>query len=361
MYFESIADLTQDSIENLKLSNNYVLVFMAEKTAHEANQLIALLNDNNLKFFGGIYPTLIHNTENYYEGFVLISIPNVEQVVKFSMKDDSSFRRIENLEGIKTAILLMDAMVAETDLLLKKVYGLLNSKINLVGGGAGFMSFEQKPCIFTNEGMFDDGALLILLSSNSKIGVKHGWEVFAGPFIATSTEKNIIKELNWRPAFEVYKEVIESNSNNKFSESQFIDIAKIFPFGIYKEGAEFVVRDPIAINENNEIICISEVPENSTLQILTGDPEKLIDAASEVANQTFQDEGSAACLMVFDCITRVMYLEDQFTEELKAMKDVYSDKLCKIRGVSTLGEIASSGTGFVDFYNKTIVASSIYK
>jgi hypothetical protein len=208
--------------------------------------------------------------------------------------------------------------------------------------------------------MFDDGAILALMSNKSKIGVKHGWEVFAGPFIATSTEKNIIKELNWRPAYEVYQEVIEANSDNKFTENNFIDIAKIFPFGIYKEGAEFVVRDPIAINDEGEIICISEVPENSTLQILTGDPEKLIIAAREVASQTYHEESAADCLMVFDCITRVMYLDKQFEDELKAMQDVYEGKRCKIRGVSTLGEIASSGMGFVDFYNKTIVASSLY-
>ncbi|MCU0324637.1 MAG: FIST C-terminal domain-containing protein [Spirosomaceae bacterium] len=360
MYFRTVADITKDNLRSLQEGNRYLLIFIAEKTASEANSLIDLLNQNSLMFFGGIYPTIIQDTSNYHEGFIIISIPNVREIVKFSVKDESSFREIKNLESINTAILLIDAMVSETDSLLKKIYGLLNNEINIVGGGAGFMTFEQQPCIFTNEGMFEDGAILALFESKSKIGVKHGWEVFAGPFIATSTDKNIIKELNWRPAFDVYKEVIELNSENSFSKSDFIEIAKIFPFGIYKEGAEFVVRDPIAVNDKGEIICISEVPENSTLQILTGDPEKLIIAATDVAKQTYQEQDDLACLMVFDCITRVMYLEDQFEKELIAMKSVYSNKKCKIRGVSTLGEIASSGMGFVDFYNKTIVASSLF-
>lgn len=360
MYFKNIAEITQHSIDDFKLSNDFLLIFVAEKSASEVGSLIDLLNQNELKFFGGIYPTIIHDTSNHHDGILIIQVPHVREVVKFSMKDESSFKEIENLEGINTAILLIDAMVSETDLLLKKVYGLLNNQINIVGGGAGFMSFEQQPCIFTQDGMFDDGAILALMTNKSKIGVKHGWEVFAGPFIATSTEKNIIKELNWRPALEVYQEVIEANSANKFTDNNFIDIAKIFPFGIYKEGAEFVVRDPIAINDEGEIVCISEVPENSTLQILTGDPEKLIIAARDVANQTYHEDSSADCLMIFDCITRVMYLDKQFEDELKAMRAVYEGKKCKIRGVSTLGEIASSGMGFVDFYNKTIVASSLY-
>lgn len=360
MYFNNITEITQDKIDDFKLSEHFLLVFIAEKSASVATTLIDLFSSNGIKFFGGVYPTIIHDTSNYHDGILVIEVPNVQEVIKFSMKDEASFRQIKNLDGVNTAILLIDAMVSETDLLLKKVYGLLNNRINIVGGGSGFMSFEQQPCIFTQDGMFDDGAVLALMSSKSKIGVKHGWEVFAGPFVATSTEKNIIKELNWRPAFEVYKEVIEANSANEFTENNFIDIAKIFPFGIYKEGAEFVVRDPIAINEDNEIVCISEVPENSTLQILTGDPENLILAARDVALQTYHEENAANCLMVFDCITRVMYLDKQFEAELKAMRDVYKEKQCKIRGVSTLGEIASSGMGFVDFYNKTIVASSLY-
>lgn len=360
MYFNNIAEITQDNIEKLKQSKHFLLIFIAEQSASEAAALIELFSSNGLKFFGGIYPTIIVETKNHHKGLVVIEVPYVQEVIKFSMKDEATFKEIRNLEGINTAILLIDAMVSETDLLLKKVYGLLNNQINIVGGGAGFMSFEQQPCIFTQDGMFDDGAILALMTSKSKIGVKHGWEVFAGPFIATSTEKNIIKELNWRPAYEVYKEVIEANSTNEFTENNFIDIAKIFPFGIYKEGAEYVVRDPIAINEDNEIVCISEVPENSTLQILTGDPEKLILAANDVAYQTFHAENESNCLMVFDCITRVMYLDTQFEDELKAMQNVYEGKKCKIRGVSTLGEIASSGMGFVDFYNKTIVASSLY-
>ncbi len=360
MYFNKVTEITQDKIDNLNKSNNFLLIFIAEKSATEATALIDLLGSNGIKFFGGIYPTIIEDTTNHHHGFIFIEVPHVKEIITFSMKDESTFKEIENLEGINTAMLLIDAMVSETDLLLKKVYGLLNNQINIIGGGAGFMSFKQQPCIFTQDGIFDDGAILALMTNKSKIGVKHGWEVFAGSFIATSTEKNIIKELNWRPAYEVYKEVIEANSANEFTETNFIDIAKIFPFGIYKEAAEFVVRDPIAINDDGGIICISEVPENSTLQILTADPEKLILAAREVAIQTYHEENVANYLMIFNCITRVMYLDKKFEDELTAIRDVYKREQCKIRGVSTLGEIASSGMGFVDFYNKTIVASSLY-
>jgi hypothetical protein len=360
MYFKTIAEITQEKVDEYKLNDFFLLVFIAEKSATNANELIDLLSKHKIKFFGGIFPTIIRDTSNYNEGFLIIKMPYVKEVVKFSVKDEASFKEITNLEVVNTAILLIDAMVSETDTLLRKIYGLLNNQINIVGGGAGFMTLEQKPCLFTNDGMFDDGAVLALIDKKSRIGVKHGWEVFAGPFVATSTEKNIIKELNWRPAFEVYKEVIEANSENKFTDTNFFEIAKVFPFGIYKEGSEYIVRDPFSTNEAGELICISEIPEDSIVQILSGDPENLIAAAKEVANATFYKQNDRSCLLVFDCISRVMYLDTHFERELQAMKAVYKGAEGQIRGVSTLGEVASSGTGFVDFYNKTIVAISLH-
>jgi hypothetical protein len=360
MYFESFSAITQTSLEELSNNNGYLLVYVAEKSATDVEPLIALFNQHGIKLFGGIYPTLIQDTKNYDEGILTIKIPAVERVLKFLVNEETTFQQIDNFEEINTAFLLTDGKMAETDSFLRKVYSLFGSQMNIVGGGAGFLKLQQQPCLFTNDGVFQDGAVMALLKNKSKIGVKHGWDIFEGPFIATATEKNIIKELNWRPAFEVYQEVIEANSDKVFTENNFLDIAKNFPFGIHKAGTEFVVRDPIALNEANEITCISEVPENSTLQILTGDPDTLIQAAKDVAEQTYNSENTSKCLIIFDCITRVMYLDDRFEDELKAMQEVYHNNDCKIRGVATLGEIASSGTGFVDFYNKTIVACSLY-
>ncbi|MFN3487520.1 MAG: FIST signal transduction protein [Emticicia sp.] len=360
MYFKNLSEITQEEVDTFRLSKCYFLVFVAEKSASEVPDLINLFRNSRIKIFGGIFPTIIQDTTNHFDGILVIKMPYVRDVIKFSAKDESTFKTINSLDGINSAILLIDAMIPETDSLLRRIYGLLNNKINIFGGGAGFLTLQQKPCLFTEEGIFEDGAVLALLEKESKIGVKHGWEVFAGPFIANSTEKNIIKELNWRPAFEVYKEVIEANSDNVFSDTNFFEIAKTFPFGIRKEGLEYIVRDPFTTNEAGELVCISEIPENSMLQILTGDPEKLIAAAKEVANETFNSQNGETCLLVFDCVSRVLYLDERFEDELAVMKDVYKSKSGQIRGVSTLGEIASSGMGFVDFYNKTIVASSIY-
>ena len=359
MYFSKISDISFEKIAEQGDESAHKLVFVAEKSAIYAQELIDGFNAHHIKFFGGIYPTIFSDKQNYEEGFLIITLAPLEHILSLSALDDSTFDTTFSLENIHSAILLTDGLMGQTDAFLRKVYSKFGNEMNIVGGGAGFMTLEQQPCLFTNDGIFQNGGILAFFKNQSKIGVKHGWEVFDGPFIATSTEKNVIKELNWRPAFEVYQEAIESNSEHRIHTGNFFDIAKIFPFGIYKEGTEFIVRDPFILNDDGSITCISEVPENSTLQILTGDPDTLINAAKEVAEMTVSSDSDDSCLLVFDCITRVMYLGQRFEDELVAMKNVFKNDKFKIRGVATLGEIASSGMGFVEFYNKTIVACSL--
>lgn len=57
MYFESIKNITQSTLEQLKAASDYHLVFVAEHSGHEAEDLIKLLNQNNIDFFAAIYPT----------------------------------------------------------------------------------------------------------------------------------------------------------------------------------------------------------------------------------------------------------------------------------------------------------------
>ncbi len=52
-----------------------------------------------------------------------------------------------------------------------------------------------------------------------------------------------------------------------------------------------------------------------------------------------------------DCISRVLFLEDKFKNEIDAVSDHDSTTV----GVLALGEIANTGKDYLDFYSKTTV------
>ena len=242
---------------------------------------------------------------------------------------------------------------------LSRLFGKYWNKVSYIGAGCGSLSLQQTPCIFNNEGIFQDSALLLFSKSKSSLGVKHGWNKIAGPLVANKTDGNRIIELNWRPAFEVYREVVEQHTSDRFDSTDFFDISKGFPFGIFKEGKEDIVRDPIAVDEEGAIVCVGNISQNVSLNILQGEAPKLISSAEEAAAEAVVGK-EIDDLVVVDCISRVLYLEDEFVSELEAVRKQLTSGV-ELEGVLSIGEISSDKSGYLELYNKTIVVSAFQK
>ena len=90
-----------------------------------------------------------------------------------------------------------------------------------------------------------------------------------------------------------------------------------------------------------------------------GNPSSLIAAAHSVALESIDNDIYDTDLLLFDCISRVMFLGNQFEDELSAIQKHTPNGNAPLRGVATLGEIATAGNGFVEFFNKTIVACNL--
>jgi len=169
-------------------------------------------------------------------------------------------------------------------------------------------------------------------------------------------ERNVIKTLDWRPAFDVYREVVEAVSGQTFTDDNFFDIAKGYPFGINKFDSEKIVRDPIVLGENGAMVCVGEVPEESYLSILRGSVPSLVQAAATALDRSkddFNHVSPVQTTLFIDCISRVLFLNEDFDQELKAVYDEQVDLI----GALTLGEIANNGRDYLEFYNKTAVVA----
>ena len=100
MYFRNFSDISFSSLSKTATSTNYHLVFVAEKSADEAQQLIDGFNSHNMKLFGGIYPTIFSDEQNYEQGFLILEIPPVEEVIRLSAKDENFFLKWDGVSGV---------------------------------------------------------------------------------------------------------------------------------------------------------------------------------------------------------------------------------------------------------------------
>ncbi len=350
-------------------AQDLVLIMVGEAEATNLHELVACLNEYHLNFVGGVFPGLLVGKQRYEHGVLIKILPALPElmVIKELNQDHFQIPSPASLDldtSHCSAVVLLDGLTSGISLFLSRLYHRLGDKINYIGGGAGSLSLIQKPCVFCREGVFQDAAIVAFVKMKSKLAVKHGWVPIGGPFLVTSADRNQVKEINWENAYQVYKEQIEAHSGEVFNTEDFFAVAKAYPFGITKKGAEPVVRDPITVSEKGEIICVGEIPENTALMLLKGYKQNLIEAAREAAQScTAIPRAEQIEALCFDCISRVLFLENDFQEELKAVVDTFQQKYKELlpTGALTLGEISSYGEGYIEFFNKTMVVSMLYR
>lgn len=333
---------------------------VGEHSKVDIEALIGELVSRNLKFIDGIFPKVVHNDKIFESGIVQNTFKNVVStfVVEDLNSDTLSFPEIDrNPDKAHSMITYVDGLTAKKSQYLIELYSHFGAGVKYIGGGAGSLTLEQKPCVFTEDGIFQDAAVCCLIEQDVALSVRHGWEKIAGPLIATKTNGNIIEELNWQNAFEVYSSQVEEFGRGPFKDSEFFDIAKGHPFGIVREHNERVVRDPLTVNEKGHIVCVGEVEENTFLDILTGEKEGLVSAAENAVKECLPYTEDPTKAIIIDCISRSLFMGDDFQDELNAVIKPMKAKNPNISvgGALTLGEISSFGDGLIQFFNKTIV------
>ena len=312
--------------------------------------------------FGGVFPAVIFNNQKHESGFIMAgceAAPAVNVIDNISSPDidfDNEMMHIaESYAESKTLFVYVDGFAERINAFIESLFTIFGLQNNSIGGGAGSLSLKQKPCIFSNQGLKQDCAIIAGIDLDSGIGVKHGWETISGPYKVTSSEKTVIKELDFKPAFDIYKQAVENHSGKEITADNFFEIAKGYPFGINKIDTEKVVRDPLFVGENNSLVCVGEVESGSFVNILTGRNETLIEAAGQAIQTALKNKSGKPEKFIFfaDCISRVLFLEDNFTKELEEVLSYYNK--VPLFGALTIGEIANNGKEYLEFYNKTSV------
>ena len=251
--------------------------------------------------------------------------------------------------------MFIDALLEDKEVIFDALYNEYGTLPKYIGGGAGSLKFESFPCLYSNEGIFSSGVILGVCPFKTEIGVAHGWKEICSPMKVTEVEKNRIKSLDWKPAMEIYQEIVEEHSKTSFNHSDFFNSSKSYPFGISKLNAEKVVRDPFK-QEEGTIYTLDSIDLGSYVTVLYGSKDSLLEGAQTAFNNAHKTEefNEDKQLIIIDCISRVLFLGDHFDEEI-----VHLDPKSNGFGALTLGEIANNGDSYLEVFNKTAVVCAL--
>jgi hypothetical protein len=359
MYIHNLESLKQ-TFSNLQANQEIkgLFLFGCDLNRPKTQEMEAILNLNQIPLLGGFFPEIIAEGQRKKEGFVLIPLYDDLIVTVFddfqetsNLNDQFELWRTTCPIDIGSVFCFVNALWTEKTALIAMLYDALGPFVNYLGGGAGSLSFQSFPCIFANQKIIEHGAVVGVMKKHLSLGVAHGWHPISQPIKVTETHGNTIISLNWEPAFSVYKTLVQSHSNQEINEQNFFEIAKSYPLGLVKLDDEMIIRDPYATS-NGTLQIVDEVPVGEYIRIMHGNMDSLLEGAKNAVEQAYSNQVEDFTQLSIDCISRVLFMQEDFSEEL-----TYLNQKQKANGILSIGEIANPVNAPLELFNKTVVVA----
>jgi hypothetical protein len=359
-YFELLSQL-EEGLKKLTEDPNVksVMVLAADDQRPETSAFEKALKAFVKPMIGGVFPEIIAEGKRRKKGFLLF--PLTYETTTAIIQFDGNKAKIEEMlneaiagsqKTFASVITFVDAFAPAKGCYISELYNYFGPLLNYLGGGAGSLNFKPFPCIIHNGLLFENAAVFALLETQLSIGVAHGWTSISEPLKVTETNGNSIVSLDWKPAFKVYSGIIRQHSGQVIDEQNFFSVAKSFPLGLVKLDDEMIIRDPYAA-QGSLLHIVDEVPQGEYVCVMNGNMDSLLSGAANALKAASEPlvKNSTVSFCV-DCISRVLYMEDNFQSEL----DILNEN-SEMNGILSIGEIASPGHSFLEIFNKTIVVA----
>jgi hypothetical protein len=213
-------------------------------------------------------------------------------------------------------------------------------KVPVTGGLAGDGSSFNSTLVGLNaEPSYGKIVAIGFYSTHLKVahGTMGGWEMFGPERLVTKSTANELFEINNENALEVYKKYLGSYAD------ELPGSALLFPLSVkISTTSEPVVRTILSINnESKSMVFAGDVPEGSMVRLMKANFDKLVDAASDAARQTFSNKlvPNPKLAILISCVGRKIILDTRTEEEVEAVHDVFG-KNTLLTGFYSYGEIS---------------------
>ncbi len=327
-----------------------------------------ILKQTSIPIIGGIFPSIIYKNRHYMQGTILLGLDTLLDVT--ILKDIHQKKDYEKVieeqttlikDDTQTMFLFFDGLSTNINKIVQALFDNFGLSINYVGGAATHLEGIRpvdSPVLFSNEGLLQHAALLASTPAQSTIGVQHGLEPIENDnYQVTKSKGNVLYEIDYQPAFQVYKKLIESHLNESFNkdEEEFLKRAITYPLGIIRLSGESIVRTVLAVQEDDSLICTGDISENALIQILHAKNKNLIKAASLASQVSRNSHYHTSFNLYFTCLARTIILGEEFQQEIDT---VYKEDTLLVGAVS-MGEIANNQDHYLELYNATAVVANV--
>lgn len=262
----------------------------------------------------------------------------------------------------RVLLMLTDGLAGDQQEIVRGAYSVAGAGVPLVGGCAGDDLKMAATHQFHDGRVLQDAVVAAAIGSDAPlgIGVCHGWRSVGEGMLVTSSGSNRVRELDDRPALDVYCEVLGVPEEARADADAFTRFALTHPLGMSRRASEEQVRFIAGADfEERSLLTLAEVPRGGVVWMMEGDDDSVLAATDTACAAAVEHLGGAAPkgLIVFDCIARRGVLGDAgIGDEV----DRVARHACgaPVAGFYTYGEIART-QGVSGFHNQTLVVLAV--
>lgn len=336
-------------------SANLVLVFGSVKRFSEARltsflkqrypaaQIIGCTTSGEINP-GGVFDDSIQITAIQWERTMQRVVHVKVSGMQNSFETAAGIARELVADNLRTVLVFSDGLNINGSELLLGFHSVLGD-IPIVGGLAGDGGAFVRTLQLFNDTVSDNLVIAIGLYGHSLItssGALGGWKPYGPPRKITRSAKNVVYEMDGKPALPLYRMYIGDAYAKDLPGS-----GLKFPLAIIEEGKREVekIRTLLAIDpSNNSLTFAGNVEEGETVRLCQTNHSRLLEGASGAAQLvtkglkagTTNQPGLALCV---SCVGRKGVMADQVADEIRVVQQVLGPQTM-LTGFYSYGELA---------------------
>ncbi|WP_320171495.1 FIST N-terminal domain-containing protein [Maridesulfovibrio sp.] len=257
--------------------------------------------------------------------------------------------------GLVHVLVFSDGLEVNGTELAQGITSALPEGVSVSGGLAGDGSnFENTYVLCGTEPLRNAVCLVGFYSDRLEVGCGSmgGWDPFGPKRLVTSSDGNILYELDHKSALELYKTYLGDFADGLPASGL------LFPLSMSVDGNEHseLVRTILGIDDLAKSMTFAgDIPEGSIVRFMKANKDRLIDGAQHAAEMSTSAVGGPADLaLCVSCVGRKLVLGQRVEEEVEAVLSVLGAQAAAT-GYYSYGELSPiGGSGKCSLHNQTM-------
>ncbi len=261
-----------------------------------------------------------------------------------SFEAAASLAKLLKADTLRTVLVISDGLNVNGSELLKGFQSVLGD-IPIVGGLAGDGGAFVKTLQLYNESISDNQVIAVGLYGSALItssGALGGWKPYGPPRKVTKSEKNVVYEMDGKPALPLYRMYI----GEAFSRG-LPGTGLKFPLAVIEEGKRDVekIRTLLAIDSKaNSLTFAGNVEVGETVRLCQTNHDRLVEGAGNAAHLVMEGlsaskTNQAGLALLVSCVGRKGVMAENVGDEVKLVQQILGSQT-SVTGFYSYGELA---------------------